>query len=216
MYTIGIDEVGLAASKRRASPNSYTIGIDEVGRGALAGPVVVAAVALPRGFYPRSKDLPPLRDSKRLSHRQRVVWFNYLKESPNVFYASARVYQGPIDRINIARAANIAASRALDRVILNSDIDDFSILLDGSLYLGHKSHVDFPARTITRGDEKFISIRLASIVAKVTRDAYMTKLRAKYPAYGFEVHKGYGTKRHIAKIRKYGPSDAHRLTYIKS
>ena len=194
----------------------YTIGIDEVGRGALAGPVVVAAVALPKGFYPRRSDMPPLRDSKRLSHRQRVIWFDYIKNEPGVFYASARVYQGPIDRINIARSANIAASRALDRVLTNFPIRNYSIFLDGSLYLGSPKHRDFKSRTITGGDEKFTSIKLASIVAKVTRDAYMTRLGQKYPVYDFTEHKGYGTKRHRAMIRRYGPSDVHRLTYIKN
>jgi len=182
----------------------YTIGIDEVGRGALAGPVVVAAVALPKGFYPRQVGLPPLRDSKRLSHRQRVIWFDYLKAQPEVFYASARVYQSQIDRKNIARAANIAASRALDRMLEYFPIDEFSIFLDGSLYLGSTRHKDLRARTVIRGDEKFISIRLASIVAKVTRDAYMTRLNERYPAYEFPQHKGYGTELHRAMIRKHG------------
>src|SRR3989344_1883352 len=93
MYTIGIDEVERAASKRRASPSSYIIGIDEVGRGALAGPVVVAAVAIPKGLAlslpkgssMRLKDMPPLRDSKELSHSQRVVWFDYLKSNSDIF-----------------------------------------------------------------------------------------------------------------------------------
>src|SRR3989344_2823548 len=135
MYTIGIDEGGRAASKRRASPSSHIIGIDEVGRGALAGPVVVAAVALPKGFSPRRNNMPPLKDSKQLSHSQRTKWLNYVKSDPHVFYASARVYQGRIDKKNISRAANIAASKALQRLLDQSLIKKFSVILDGSLYL---------------------------------------------------------------------------------
>lgn len=194
----------------------YTIGIDEVGRGALAGPVVVAAVALPKGFSPRLKALPPLRDSKKLSHIQRSVWFDYVKSNPNIFYTSARVYQGPIDKRNIARAANVAASRTLDRLLTRFPVKEYSIFLDGSLYLHNLHHRDLGARTIIRGDQKIISIKLASIVAKVTRDTYMTRLHKKYPHYGFPRHKGYGTELHRAMIKKHGTSSVHRLTYIKN
>lgn len=194
----------------------YSLGIDEVGRGALAGPVVVAVVAVPKGFYPRSKLLPPLRDSKRLSPRQRIIWFNYIKARPDIFHSTARVYQGLIDRKNIAIAANIAASRALDRIIEQNSISPFSISLDGSLYLHKADHKKFAARTIVRGDEKFVSIKLASIVAKVTRDAYMVRLGNQYPDYQFPRHKGYGTLLHRNMIKKHGPSRVHRLTYIKN
>ena len=147
----------------------YTIGIDEVGRGALAGPVVVAAVALPKGFSPQLKNMPPLRDSKKLSGSQRVEWFNYLKSHPDIFYTSARVYQGKIDEKNISRAANIAASKALQKLLDQSPDRKFSKILDGSLYLHRDSHKSLNSRTVVRGDEKFTSIKFASIVAKVTR-----------------------------------------------
>ena len=215
-YTIGIDEVGHAASKGRASPSSYIIGIDEVGRGALAGPVVVAAVALPKGFSPRRNNMPPLKDSKQLSHSQRTKWLNYVKSDPHVFYASARVYQGKIDKKNISRAANIAASKALQRLLDQSPVKKFSVILDGSLYLYDANHKKLSSRTIIRGDERFISIKLASIVAKITRDEYMTRLHKKYPEYEFGRHKGYGTKLHKSMIKKYGVRDTHRLTFIKN
>lgn len=192
----------------------YTVGIDEAGRGSLAGPVVVAAVAIPYGFYPKDKTLPPLRDSKQLSPKQRDEWFLYIKSEPNIFFSSGRVYQSRIDAQNIAWAANLAASRALDGVMVNLKQKKFRVILDGSLFLGSKDHAHLKPRTIIRGDEKFVSIKLASIVAKETRDAYMRRLHKKFPEYEFEEHKGYGTKLHKARIKKYGPSHFHRLTYL--
>jgi len=194
----------------------HTVGIDEAGRGALAGPVVVAVVAVPIGFSSRVSNLPRLRDSKKLSPAQRNVWFDYIKNTPGIFYTSARVYPRPIDRKNIAVSANIAASRALDRMLERSKIRPRSIMLDGSLYLHSTHHRDLHAKTIIRGDERFISIKFASIVAKVTRDAYMTRLHKKFPAYEFPRHKGYGTELHRTLIMTHGPSNAHRLTYLKN
>ena len=193
----------------------YTVGIDEAGRGALAGPVVVGAVALPKGISLKSGKLPPLRDSKKLSHRQRMIWFEYIRNHPEIFSTSARVYQGPIDKRNIVKSANLAASRALDRLLEQNPISTYSILLDGSLYLLYRRHKSMPARTIIRGDERFVSIKLASIVAKVVRDSYMINLHKRYPDYAFYRHKGYGTELHRNMIEEYGASDVHRLTYIK-
>jgi ribonuclease HII len=193
----------------------HTLGIDEAGRGALAGPVVVAVIAIPKGFYPRGNTLPPLRDSKKLSPLQRGVWMDYIKNHDDLFYATARVYQGLIDRRNISISSNIAASRALDRIIAQNPVKPGSILLDGSLYLHKPSHKEFDSRTIIKGDEKFTAIKLASIVAKTTRDAYMVKLGGRYPEYEFERHKGYGTLLHRNRIKKHGVSEVHRLTYIK-
>jgi len=194
----------------------YTVGIDEAGRGALAGPVVVAVVAIPSSFTSRVRTLPRLRDSKKLSPIQRNVWFDYIKNTHDIFYTSARVYPGPIDRKNISVSANIAASRALDRMFERFGIHPRLIMLDGSLYLHSTSHSDLNAKTIIRGDEKFVSIKLASIVAKVTRDTYMIRLNKKFPAYEFPRHKGYGTELHRSLINTHGPSSAHRLTYLKN
>lgn len=194
----------------------YILGIDEAGRGALAGPVVVGVVAIPKGFSPKSAALPPLRDSKKLSARQRNIWFNYIKTHPDIFYASARVYQVSIDKNNIATSANVAASRALNSILGHHVFTVNSILLDGSLYLDSPAHSALHARTIVRGDQKFICIKLASIVAKVTRDGYMVRLHKKYPVYEFGRHKGYGTEIHRNMIQEYGPSDPHRLTYLKN
>lgn len=192
------------------------IGIDEAGRGSLAGPVVVAAVVIPKGFYPRSSHLPKLRDSKKLSARQRELWFEYIKTHPNIFYASARVYPRGIEKKNISNSANLAASRSLEMLYRNAYARPYrdTISIDGSLYLDMNRHSDLNAKTIIRGDEKIVAIKLASIVAKVTRDAYMIRLHKRYPLYQFDLHKGYGTELHRKMIKKYGPSDAHRLTYI--
>lgn len=190
-----------------------TIGIDEVGRGALAGPIVVAAVSVPRGFYPKTTALPKLRDSKKLSPNQRLLWFLYVKNHPKITYSISRIYPRKIEKINIANCANLAAYRTFQK--LSPSPKNISVLLDGSLYLGKKSNQPPFAKTITKGDEKFIVIKLASIVAKVTRDRYMTGLSRKYPQYQFHLHKGYGTLTHRKMIRHFGPAEVHRLTYLK-
>ncbi len=194
----------------------HTIGIDEAGRGALAGPVVVAAVAIPKGFKYRVKRLPKLKDSKQLSVHQRELWYRYIKDADKAFFHVSRVYQGQIDKKNIARSANLAASRAAEGVALDMGkrLGTYKILIDGGLYLGDKSHRGIKASTLIRGDQRIVAIKLASIVAKVTRDRYMKKLHLRYPEYGFGVHKGYGTAGHFKALRKYGISEVHRLTYL--
>jgi len=188
------------------------IGIDEAGRGPLAGPVVVGAVALPKGSSLSFKGLPKLKDSKQLSKSQREVWFEYIKNNPDIFFSSARIYQKKIDRINIAQASNLAASKALE-YLMREIGEPYEILIDGSLYLGDPAHKDLNAKTIIRGDEKRTAIKLASIVAKVTRDRYMDLLHERYPEYGFGSHKGYGTKFHLKMIKKHGICPIHRRTY---
>lgn len=218
----------------------YIIGIDEVGRGSLAGPIVVCAVAVPRGWRAtqasvmtchnggRRSELSrtALRDSKKLSAEQRKAWFEYLIRQPALCYSVARIYPRRIDKINIARSANLAAHLAYSRLAKNYKlkIKNSSVYLDGGLYLGkgvpagHFSKEDKPAivRTVVRGDEKFTAVKIASILAKVFRDRYMARLAKRYPDYGFEIHKGYGTKAHMAAIRRHGPSEIHRLTFIKN
>lgn len=196
----------------------YIIGIDEVGRGALAGPVVVAAVSLPRGFRPPRR-LGKLRDSKKLSPAQRERWFSYFISYPLFEYAVARVYSRGIERMNISNAANWAATRAYTRLMANGKwlMADSRVFLDGGLFLQRKSASSqrWSARTRVRADEKITAVKAASIVAKVSRDRYMEKLARKHSNYGFEIHKGYGTRRHRAAILRYGPSQVHRLTFLK-
>lgn len=220
--------------------NSWIIGIDEVGRGSLAGPVTVAVLAVPANFRVKMLDSRfgskkqsyhseitnhkskiPLRDSKKLSPRQREQWFAYIKNHPKISYAVSHISPVVIDRINISQAANRAASSALEKLEtkISANNSKFTarnakILIDGGLYLGDKKHADLKAKTIIKGDEKFKPVMLASIVAKVTRDRLMRRLHKKYPEYGFDVHKGYGTRAHRAAVRRFGPSEKHRITFI--
>lgn len=193
------------------------IGIDEVGRGPLAGPVTVAVLALPVG-----EKFKNLRDSKKLSELQRNGWFFVIKNNPKIFYATASVYPKVIDRINISRAANLAATRAFKKVmeLCGYKLSKVRVFLDGGLYVNHvqnsSTHQLYNFRTIIRGDEKFNCIKLASIVAKVKRDRLLTRYHKKFPQYGFDKHKGYGTKAHIGAIKKIGVCAMHRLTFVKN
>lgn len=200
----------------------YVIGIDEVGRGCLAGPVTVAAVALPMGYRVRGLGFRiKLRDSKKLSAKQRKEWFGWIKARPKIFYARANVYPKIIDRINISRAANLAATRALARLTTHNKqliTGDQRIFLDGGLFVDRSLVVGrkLSVRTVIRGDEKYNCVKLASIIAKVNRDRLLKQYHKKYPKYGFDRHKGYGTKAHIAAIRRFGACPLHRLTFIKN
>ncbi|MEK7547061.1 MAG: ribonuclease HII [Patescibacteria group bacterium] len=193
----------------------YVIGIDEVGRGALAGPVVVAAVCFPAGLRISNKKLGVLKDSKKLSPKLRKTWFKHFKSIPEISYKIGRVYPRAIEKINISKAANRAASLAVGRLMEDSGIETRNclILLDGGLFIKNQKKLN--AKTVIKGDEKITAIKIASIIAKVQRDRYMEKLSKKHPRYGLEAHKGYGTKRHLKAIRRHGPSKVHRLTFLR-
>lgn len=216
----------------------FVIGIDEVGRGALAGPVVVAAAVMPASLKFASitskLKLGKLRDSKKLTPQWRERWFGYFKNHPKINYALARVYPRQIEKLNISGAANLAAGRAIKRLSntfrlsparpqcsrLRGGRVACRIFLDGGLFLGSKKRQIAKreaqsVRTITRGDEKIMAIAIASIIAKVSRDSYMARLAKKYPRYGLEIHKGYGTKKHLAAIKRFGASEAHRKTFCR-
>jgi ribonuclease HII len=207
----------------------FIVGIDEVGRGCLAGPVTVAAVAIPMNYRPRTSNLE-LRDSKKLTAKQREEWFEWIRErskspvqSSKLYYVRANVYPKTIDRINISQAANLAATRALKKLLANSQLglaNRVKIFLDGGLYLNSKSLMAsgyiLNPRTIVRGDEKYNCVKLASIVAKVGRDRIMKRHHRTFPVYRFDQHVGYGTRVHIRAIKKHGPCELHRLTFIKN
>mgnify|MGYP001558243521 CR=1 FL=1 len=201
------------------------LGIDEVGRGCLAGPVTVAVVALPRNF--KLKNFTrlladrnfKLRDSKKLTPNQREKIFKIIGDNPKILHTRANVYPKTIDRINISQAANLAATRAVKKLIsrFRAPARHLKALLDGGLYLNESvGKLIGGTRTIIRGDEKFNSIKLASIIAKVSRDRIMKRNHGKFPQYSFNLHKGYGTKIHIAALKRHGPSLIHRLTFIKN
>jgi len=193
----------------------YVIGVDEVGRGPLAGPVVLAAAYIPLGTRITNHKLGKLKDSKKLSAKKREKWLEYFKVHPQVKFALARVNPRSIERLNISRAANLAAYRACVRLVRENNLKwgEFTIYLDGGLY-PRSGRVSLISKTIVRGDEKITAIKIASILAKIQRDNFMKKMSKKYPQYGFEEHKGYGTKKHRKAIKIHGPSKIHRLTFL--
>lgn len=208
----------------------YFIGIDEAGRGPLAGPVAVAGVRI-KDKGQRIKIFRGIRDSKKLSAKQREEWFKILTDHPKIEWAVTQIWPKVIDRINIARAANLGVSRVYRKLsanyesranlrITNSRIRKFvgnsllvdearHVLLDGGLKLSRR----IPHTAIIKGDERVPVISAASIIAKVTRDHTMLRLHKKYPQYGFDAHKGYGTKFHRAMLKKLGRSEVHRKTF---
>lgn len=198
----------------------YIIGIDEVGRGSIAGPVTVAALALPRYFHFPDRFI---KDSKQLSEKQRERWLIFIKKH-KLSFAVVSIPPQIIDKINISRAANLAALSALKKLIIKNKIDHFKIYLDAGLYLNNlkfeSQKTTFQIKsvkteTVIKGDEKISAIALASIVAKVHRDRLMKLWHKKLPVYGFHHHKGYGTKEHFRAIQQHGPSRIHRLTFLK-
>ena len=202
----------------------WVVGIDEVGRGALAGPVTVAAAMLAIDARGRVAHVPfrRLKDSKKLSAAQREFWLTQLVASPSVRFAIARVYPRGIERLNISAAANRAALSAFSQLLKKYKLPlTTSVYLDGGLFLGSKDRQQKAvamkvanAKTIIKGDEKIAAVAAASIIAKVSRDAFMTRLARRYPEYGFELHKGYGTVIHLRAIQKNGSCPAHRLTFL--
>ena len=190
-----------------STPHHHTphpTGVDEAGRGPLAGPVVAAAAILPADA---AGLMPLLNDSKKLTAAQREEAYNALQAHPGVLTASAVIEAGEIDRINILQATLLAMTQAV--AALPSPAD--AALVDGNrlpsaLPVKH-------AAAIVKGDAKSAAIAAASIVAKVTRDRIMQAAHSKWPAYGFDGHKGYGTAAHMAAIAKHGPCDIHRLTF---
>lgn len=202
----------------------WIIGIDEVGRGPLAGPVTVCGVIIPSKFDVRKINRKnPLRDSKKLTQSQRESWLSFIKKEKNISYSLKSVSPQVIDRINITRSANRAATRVLEELYKKMIFNKLHthIYLDGGLSIEERTlrtlgvplnHI----KTVIKGDEKIPAISLASIIAKVSRDAYMCELHGGYPRYGFDAHKGYGTEKHRKAIQRYGPSKVHRLTFIRN
>lgn len=176
-------------------------GVDEVGRGPLAGPVVCAACIMPADDL-----IDGVTDSKKLSEKKRVKLAEIIKEKA-VAYAICEVSEEEIDKINILNAVKKCMTAAVNSLKIKPDIT----LVDGV-----DTGLDICAEYVVKGDLKSYTIGCASIIAKVYRDELMTKLSEKYPEYGFEKHKGYGTKAHIEKIKEIGPCKLHRKTFIKN
>lgn len=176
-------------------------GVDEAGRGPLAGPVCAAAVILPPHC-----EIPGLNDSKKLSDKKRRELFPLIQEKA-IAYGIAFASEQEIDEINILQATFLAMRRAIAQLDGKADF----ALVDGN----RETDFGIPAMTVVKGDSRSASIAAASILAKVTRDDYMERLARQYPDYGFEIHKGYGTKRHYAALTEHGMCPAHRRSFLK-
>jgi len=204
-------------SRSTKKQSRFLIGIDEAGRGPLAGPVAVGAFAVKTPAALRL--FRGVKDSKQLSPKQREEWFGRILQAAtdgDAFYAVAFARPETIDDRGLTYAIYSALNRALRRlerqVPSGAPIRDGRILLDGSLYASDR-YLD--QTTIIDGDAKEPIIALASICAKVLRDRRMKKLAREYPGYGFEIHKGYGTRAHYSAIRKRGLTPAHRRSFLK-
>ena len=177
----------------------YVAGVDEAGRGCLAGPVVAAAV-----ITDPDKWIPGVDDSKKIPAKRRKNLAREIKASAFAF-AVAKVSAGTIDRINILEATRLAMNRALDSLSLTPDC----AVVDAVLL----PHREYPCYAMVRGDALSYSVSCASILAKEARDQIMIGLDKSYPYYGFANHKGYGAKRHLDALARYGPCPSHRLTF---
>ena len=179
------------------------IGLDEVGRGCLAASVMAAAVTV------RQTPNLEVKDSKKLSSKKREEIYKILKNNPQVEWGIGRVSEKVIDRINIFQATKLAMKRAVKNLEKKIAEPADYLLIDGNFGI----NLPVPQKSIIKGDEKIFLIKLASITAKVTRDRAMLRYHKKYPKYGFNKHKGYGTKLHFYTIEKYGPCKIHRKTF---
>ncbi len=180
---------------------SCVCGVDEAGRGPLAGPVCAAAVILPRGCV-----IDGLNDSKQLSEKRREALYDEIVSRAER-YGIAFATVEEIERLNILGATYLAMNRAIEALGAGIDL----ALIDGNRSEG----IAYPCRTVIKGDAKCASIAAASVLAKVTRDRYMLALADRYPGYGFEKHKGYGTKLHYAALRELGPCAEHRAKFLR-
>ncbi len=176
-------------------------GIDEAGRGALAGPVVAAAVIIDRNHC-----IKGIKDSKKLSSKTRFSLYEDITSHYKYAIGVASVTE--IDQLNILHATNKAIQRAITS--LNQQVTIESILLDGNHV---PEHISIPTQAIVKGDNISVSIAAASIIAKVTRDLFMMQEHLKHPRYNWQQNKGYGTAEHIKQIMTYGPNNQHRTTF---
>ena len=176
-------------------------GVDEAGRGPLAGPVCAAAVMLPPGL-----EIPGLNDSKKLTEKKRDALYDQIRSSA-ITYGIAFATVEEIEELNILGATFLAMRRAVEQLRQTPGL----VLVDGNRDPG----LPYETECVVKGDGRCADIAAASILAKVTRDRYMLEQAERYPQYGFEKHKGYGTAAHYAALREYGPSEIHRPSFLK-
>lgn len=187
----------------RAEGFKVVCGVDEAGRGPLAGPVCAAAVILPDDCV-----IEGLNDSKKLSETKREKLYDIITEKA-VAYSICYGTLDEIEELNILEATYIAMNRAVEGLSQKPDI----ALIDGNRV---PRGATVPCKTVVKGDGKSFSIAAASVLAKVTRDRLMLEYAKRYPQYGFERHKGYGTKEHYAAIKEHGVCEIHRLSFLKN
>lgn len=176
-------------------------GVDEAGRGPLAGPVCAAAVVLPKHLC-----LPGLTDSKKLTDKKRRELFPLIQQQA-LAYGIGFASEAEIDEINILQATFLAMKRALAQLNCRPDL----ALIDGN----RETDFGLPVKTVVKGDSLSANIAAASVLAKVSRDDAMVELAKTYPQYGFDIHKGYGTKAHYQALEEFGPCPAHRRSFLK-
>jgi ribonuclease HII len=200
-----IEKMSKIEKRIREAGYKIIAGIDEAGRGPLAGPVVAAACILPEKFFLRH-----LNDSKLLTPTQRKHLYLSLTQNPDVSYGIGIVSAQKIDEVNILQATFLAMQEAISALSIKPDY----LLFDGKI----APRVEMPHEAIVDGDSLSVSIAAASVIAKYTRDQIMDELHLQYPQYGFNEHKGYGTKKHQEKLILNGPCAIHRKTFepIKS
>jgi ribonuclease HII len=193
-------------NKAHADGYAMVCGCDEAGAGPLAGRVYAAAAILPDGL-----ELPYLNDSKKVTPKRRDALYDQIREKA-VAWAVAWAEAGEIDELDILNCRMLAMQRAIDGLSVKPDM----ALIDGNRDHGSRYAIETPHITIIKGDGNSASIAAASILAKVARDRYVSEeLNALYPQYQFAKHKGYGTKLHYKMLDQYGPSPAHRVTFLK-
>ncbi len=180
---------------------SVICGVDEAGRGPLAGPVCAAAVILPPHL-----EIPGLNDSKKLTDKRRRELMPVIKEQA-LAYGIAFATEQEIDELNILQATFLAMERAIRQLNIKPDL----ALIDGN----REKDFGLLVQTVIKGDSRSANIAAASVLAKVTRDDLMLEMAEKYPQYDFEVHKGYGTRKHYDALREFGPSPIHRMSFLK-
>jgi ribonuclease HII len=195
----------LTAYERRARSQGYKCiaGVDEAGRGPLAGPVVAAACIFPKDFY-----LPGINDSKKLTAQQRERLYDMIKENPDILSGVGIVEALIIDQINILQATFQAMVAAIAQLKQKPDY----VLIDGN-QLPQRLKLELSCEGIIKGDTLSQSIMAASILAKVSRDRIMLEHHKTWPEYGFKEHKGYGTGKHLERLKELGPCPLHRMSY---
>lgn len=184
---------------------SVIAGADEAGAGPLAGRVYAAAVILPHGL-----ELPYLNDSKQVTEKRREVLFDQIRAAA-LAWAVAWAEPEEIDELDILNCRMLTMQRAIDGLSLVPELT----LIDGNRDHGSRCAITSPHELVVKGDSRSASIAAASILAKVSRDRYMTDMTELYPEYEFQKHKGYPTKLHYERLRQYGPCPIHRRSFLK-